>query len=277
LLASQPVIELAFDLPDAARPVDLSTVPDDRVLGLSFRRLRLLSASAARAVAVVGTSETRAGPLADLMMCFESLGENCEFGLVQRRCGAEPLGLLRFASAPLPKLLAALRARFAGFGDPQNLVIALSDSGSEFMVHDRVFGLTHHAWVKPGELTPEQIHAREVRRVPFLARKLLEDLSLGEKIFVYHGMDGLSFAEATDLAAAVRSYGPGIVFWVELADAHNPPGSLVWAANGLLKGYIDRFAPGADAHDFALESWIHLCRDAALVAHGGRSALLISR
>jgi hypothetical protein len=31
---------------------------------------------------------------------------------------------------------------------------------------------------------------------------------------------------------------------------------------GLLKGYIDRFAPGDDAHDFSLDGWIALCRAA---------------
>jgi hypothetical protein len=49
-----------------------------------------------------------------------SLGDNCEFGLVQRRGGAEPLGLLRFASIFLPieirleKLAAVLERKFEG-------------------------------------------------------------------------------------------------------------------------------------------------------------------
>ena len=34
-------------------------------------------------------------PLDQLMLRFEALGDNCELGLVQRRAGAEPLGLLR--------------------------------------------------------------------------------------------------------------------------------------------------------------------------------------
>jgi len=33
----------------------------------------------------------------DLVLQFESIGDNCELGLVQRRAGSEPLGLLRFA------------------------------------------------------------------------------------------------------------------------------------------------------------------------------------
>jgi hypothetical protein len=82
-------------------------------------------------------------PLGELMMCFESIGENCEFGLVQRRCGAEPLGLFRFASAPLPKLLAGLEARFEGLSDPDNLEVQLSPNQREYMVHDRKFQLLY--------------------------------------------------------------------------------------------------------------------------------------
>jgi tetratricopeptide (TPR) repeat protein len=48
----------------------------------------------------------------DLVMQFESLGGRglgCEFGIFQRDCGAEPLGLLRWADMPYDMLLATLR------------------------------------------------------------------------------------------------------------------------------------------------------------------------
>jgi len=31
---------------------------------------------------------------------------------------------------------------------------------------------------------------------------------------------------------------------------------------GLLKGYIDRFAPGENAHALSLDAWITICRNA---------------
>jgi hypothetical protein len=43
------------------------------------------------------------------------------------------------------------------------------------------------------------------------------------------------------------------LLWVEPADATNPPGSVVWLGEGLLKGHVDRFAPGETAHDFSFE------------------------
>jgi hypothetical protein len=201
-----------------------------------------------------------------LMLRFESLGENCEFGLVQRRCGAEPLGLLRFSSSPLPKLLAALRARFDGMGAPENLEIQLSANSREYMVLDRRFGFLYHAWVNVGELTPEQIHAREVLRVPFLVRKLIEDLEAGEKIFVFHGMNKLTMRQAYSLWKVVRHYGSGKLLWVERATRGHEPGSVEQLEDGLYKAYVDRFAPGENAHDLSLACWIALCEAAVASA-----------
>jgi hypothetical protein len=285
LLAARDAVELVFDLPDAARPVAISGFNDGRALAFSFRRLMLTPVMSAPAPVPAAPPLSERSPPAPspvapagpgrgggpglsreaLMLRFESLGENCEFGLAQRRCGAEPLGLLRFASAPLPKLLAALRARFAGMGAADNIVVELSSNGREYMVHDRAFGFTYHAWVKLGEQTPAEIHAREARRVPFLVRKLIADLAEGEKIFVFHGMEPLRLSDARNLAAAIRRHGPGTLFWVEVADAAHPPDTVEWVEEGLLKGYIARFAPGEDANDFLLGGWVALCGQAIRV------------
>ena len=68
----------------------------------------------------------------NLALQFESLGDNCELGLVQRRAGVEPLGLLRFAGAPLRRLITALDARFEGIDDPE----AILSMPGERRVHD---------------------------------------------------------------------------------------------------------------------------------------------
>ena len=255
-------LTLTFETPDAARPTDITGFGDDRVLAFSFRRL-LLKPGPAGTLSVFQPpaipAEVQALAPGDLLSRFESLGENCEFGLVQRRCGIDPLGLLRFASAPLPKLRAALRARFAGMGEPDTIDVQLSADGQEYMVHDRVFGFNYHAWIKAGEEGREAILAREARRVPFLVRKLLEDLESGEKIFVFHGMQPLTPESAADLKADLGRYGPGTLLWVEQADAGRKPGSVEWVAPGLLRGAIDQFAPGEDAHELSLECWLRLC------------------
>lgn len=267
VLSARKPAQLSFMYPEAASPSDVLGIRDDRVLGFQFKRLIVTPVhDAPRKVperflqAVPATQPAEDLPLQELMTRFESLGQNCEFGLVQRRCGAEPLGLLRFASAPLDKLLPALRCRFAGMGQPGNVTAELTNG--EYMILDRIYGLYYHAWVREGEKTPAEIEAREAWRVPFLVRKLLEDLEAGKKLFVFRGMSTMRQADVQALAEAVRENGPATLLWVELADDEHAAGDVYWVEQGLMKAHIDRFAPGENAHDLSLESWITLCRRA---------------
>jgi len=271
LIESREWVSVAFRHPDAAVPHAISGVPDHRELALAFELVTFYrEAEPGTATAAVPAVAARASgdssvdglPLHELMMQFESLGENCEFGLVQRRCGAEPLGLLRFASAPLPVLLAGLRARFEGIGEPDEIDIQVSENQQEYLVVDKRFGFLYHPWVLVGEADPEEIRQRETKRLPFLRRKLLEDLDEARKIFVYRGMRQQPQVLIMRLVEALRVYGPAELLWVTLHDSEHPPGTVEAVAPGLLKGYIDRFAPGENAHALSLECWIALCRNA---------------
>ena len=51
----------------------------------------------------------------------------------------------------------------------------------------------------------------------------------------------------------------------ELADDAHPPGTVERIEPGLMKGYMDRFAPGEDAHNMSLDCWVTLCRNAVKV------------
>ena len=264
LIAGQPVLEIRFHLPDTARPLDLGLNADRRWLGAAFTTLTLYPDTRPAIPDTLAASAAAAAELApaDLLARFESLGQNCEFGLVQRQAGAEPLGLLRFSSTPLPRLLAALEARFEGMGTAATTEVQISPNGREYMVEDRRFGFLYHAWVSTDDMPPADILRREIRRVPFLVRKLLEDLEAGEKIFVFKGMAAVPEEEAFPLAMALRRFGPNTLLLATLADAEHPGGSVEWRGTGLLVGYLDRFAPEQDAHDFLFEQWLGLCRRA---------------
>jgi hypothetical protein len=262
VLTQSEQLHIALQLPDAVQPSAIGRGEDHRLLGLAVKSLSLLRVAPRAEQEVPSPVESDDRPLSELMLEFESLGENCEFGLVQRRCGAEPLGLFRFSSAPYARLLAGLRAHFKGLGAPHNIEVQVSQTGREFMVFDKRFGFLYHAWVSVGEEEPEEIFKRESRRLPLLIRKLNEELTSGDKIFVYHGMDPLSLEQARALSKAMRAFGPTTLLWVELADDHNPPGAVVEIEPGLLKGHMDRFAPGENAHDLSLDCWIDMCRNA---------------
>jgi hypothetical protein len=252
---------VAFRHPGAARPREVSGAPDDRAIALAFQRLLLCRQA--------DPPSPEALPLDRLMLQFESLGENCEFGLAQRRCGADPIGLLRFASAPMPALLSALRARFDGIGEWDQIEVRISENQLEYLVFDKRFGFLYHPWVLIGEASAEGIHRREAKQLPLLRRKLIEDLEERRKIFVYHGMHPLPEPLVRRLAAALRVYGPTTLLWVELYDSEHPAGTVERIGEGLLKGHIDRFAPGDNAHDLSLEAWVALCRAASAKAWWG--------
>ena len=139
--------------------------------------------------------------------------------------GAEPLGFLRFGSAPLPKLVQALLVRFEGIGRPDKIEVQVSETGREYMVLDRQFGFLYHAWVMVSEEFAEAVDAREVRRIPFLIRKLLEDISGNEKLFVYHSMSAVEKSDITALVDAIGLYGRSTLLWVDTADPAHPPGT----------------------------------------------------
>src|SRR6185312_11010618 len=133
-------VRVTFRHPDARRPKELSDGADERALSVSVHGARLLRVPAAPPLQLQASGSEpgswrswSAGlpmttdaypreqvqhsmPAADLVMRFESLGDNCELGLVQRRCGKEPLGLLRFANIMLPSLLRGVSTGFDRLG-----------------------------------------------------------------------------------------------------------------------------------------------------------------
>jgi len=102
-----------------------------------------------------------------------------------------------------------------------------------------------------------------------VATRLLDELEDGSKIFVYCGMRPLPRVLMLRLLAALHEYGPCTLLWVEVQDAKHRAGTVETVGDGLLKGYIDRFAPGDNAHDLSLDCWITLCRNALAIKQDG--------
>jgi hypothetical protein len=202
---------------------------------------------------------------AQLLMQFESLGDNCEFGLVQRYAGAEPLGLFRFSFEHMAELLAVLENRFESLKKPDAVEIFLAPENHEYMVRLNPHGFVYHTHIAAGTADPEVLRAKEIRRVAFLMDKLIDDLASGEKILIRkgEGIDGET--EAFRLLDAARCYGPNTLLWVVTADDANPAGMVEVIGPHLLRGYISHFAPYDDAHNIVLPDWIDLCAGAYLL------------
>lgn len=198
----------------------------------------------------------------ELMMCFESLGDNCELGFAQRSYGAEPLSLLRWCNVDPGVLYRALKARFAGLGEPQNVVIKRNRNGN-FLSLDTVFGLSGHASLPANSRDVDAVHASESRRLRFLKGKLIEELEAAEKIFVYKRARPVTLRLIESLFATIRSYGANTLLWIVVADDRHPSGSIEVLREGLLKGYISRMADPSDVPATTLaDEWLKICQKA---------------
>lgn len=209
-------------------------------------------------------------PLAEIITKFESLGgtgQGCEFGLVQRAFGAEPLGLLRWSYIDVDGIIAALDADFDGLGTPEQTEMYFGRSGNqtnpEYVVRDRRYQMAMHTFVKKMDVSWDAMYEQSCRRLAFLKQKLLEDFEECEKVFVYKKAErDLSSEEIDRMYSLVRRHGENSLLYVRYADADHPIGTVVLAKPGLILGYIDHFnvRPSGEIHPPNLSAWEAICR-----------------
>jgi tetratricopeptide (TPR) repeat protein len=195
---------------------------------------------------------------AKLLLCFESVGVNCELGLAQRRAGVEPLGLLRFAGITLDRLLLALDSDLEGVGDPTFTRIAIRD-GMEYMITDTRYGLNMHTFTAPKQVSMEQMAQGTFRRLQFLARKLRDDLQAAEKIFVRtSGEVRDSPDRIMQLHRSLCRHADNTLLYVGTSPDPDRIGHAEWLAPGVMLGWVEEFSVTAVRHD----QWRSLCRAA---------------
>ena len=203
-----------------------------------------------------------------LLASFQSLGDDCEFGLVQRRYGAEHLALLRGVTLAPETLLALLHARLEGLGDPAHTEIYTAPWG-ELMAHDQRYGIRMHSFVQAAGVDQARFKLNHCRRMDFLRTKMLEELALGEKLFVFNGGAAMTDDVAAALQEALRRYGPARLLAVGLAGAE-PSGTVRVRSGGLLRGSLARrgktSTPGGHRWDIDFAAWVRLCGTARLLA-----------
>lgn len=199
-------------------------------------------------IGIVGASDS-------IIDSFESLGDNCELGFVQRHFGKEPLGLLRWANVPFELLLEALSCRFEGVGKPENTQLVVAQN-HEWLVKDNRFDFTMHTFIFSNVGDDEKrLYAQQCRRLSFLARKLVDDLVAAEKIFVYKRDPALTKDQVQNLYSALQEYGPNKLLYLRLEDAQHPSGLVEVLDKRLFVGRIARFAPAFDVPRAEFSSW----------------------
>jgi hypothetical protein len=244
-------VELSFDNIDAAKPRDSGLYADGRPFVFMLLRVRVLRRAPAKA-----KRRARAhggmGPAArDLVAGFESLGSMCEMGLLQRRLGHEPVGLLRFAGITTPHLVDGIFEGFWGLGRPDTL-IAESRAAAEhtYFVVDDHYALSMQTSISSRRVSIAQLKQQLSRHLPFLVRKFFEDLVAAERIFVFQRRDETIRPEADAVLAALSVWGDATLLWVQ-EDAVRA-GDVERITPRLIKGFVD----GSD------ESWLSVLRKA---------------
>jgi hypothetical protein len=195
-----------------------------------------------------------------LLQLFESLGENCDLGVVQRAVGLEPFGLFRFAACDAAGVAALLRARFQPLGEPEDLWLDEVGPRREYWVKSRNFSFEAHTNRYAGEDDPQVARQAQIEKMRFLRTHLLRDLSRGRRLFVFKGNTDTAIIE--DIAAQLQAYGSNCLLWITPADTAHSPGFVTRVCPGLLRGFVSRFGTYDGDPSLPVEEWIAVCANA---------------
>ncbi len=280
----EDAIRVTFEHPDAVRPVDVGSSGDGRKLAFAVRALRLLAldepkpeaasrrsadwldiSQDSNSTTAMATAERAVGmPIAALLGQFASVGDNCEFGIFQRKCGAEPLGLLRFSTARLTPLIQGIDNGFEGLAEPGDVVPQVARGAwSEWMIYEKRYELDYHTEIREEDATAEQVLGQENAKLRFLRRTFIEDLKDGRKIYVCKRSDPLlTLDEVMPLFLALNRHAANRLLWVVAADEAHPAGTVVEVLPGLMRGHIERFAPPENVPSLSVPGWLAVCVNA---------------
>jgi tetratricopeptide (TPR) repeat protein len=213
----------------------------------------------------------------DLVMQFENLGGRelgCEFGIFQRDCGAEPMGLLRWADMPFHLLTETLCNRFEGVGSEEFTELfttAIGGGRAEYCTRDRRGMMFMRTFFYEDEVPVERMKVLALNRIRYLKQALIDDLEQGDKIFVFRVTDrNLTLGELDEIRSAMQEYGHNTLLYVRYEDADHPNGTVEMVRPGLMIGYIDRFKISRTGQLSAAPptgSWLEICRNAYALWH----------
>jgi len=251
--SATPPTGIILEHPDWAVPGEIGVNSDGRALSIAFRRISIVGEPTA--------------PLTE----FESLGgtaQGCEFGVVQRMRGAEPIGLLRWSNMTAESLAEALETEFDGVGSPKETVldyIKHQDGHLEYATANRRLGMEMHTWVASDQVPYDKMFEDSCKRLTLLRRKLIEDLRGGQKLFVFKmGDKTCTLQEVRRIHAALERYGPNTLLYVRLQDTAHPSGTVELVEDRLIIGYIDRFnlSQAGEHLTPSMAAWDTICSEA---------------
>jgi hypothetical protein len=196
------------------------------------------------------------------MLEFESLGMNCELGLIQRHYGAEPAGLLRFVGIEIHDLLLGLDEAFKHIANPAQLRAYTDGSHSQnWISHSAEYNLHRHSYQPVATMNEAAFLAAESRKLERERERFQQVLTTGQHLFVYQRNEFLQPAHVMPILNMLRSHGRNALLFVT-PNYGAPSGSVDLLAPDLYRGNIDRLAPQANAIDSNVPAWTSICANA---------------
>lgn len=282
---------ITFEHPDAARIAEHMVTTDPRQVAIAFRRLRILPLAAAAPVRLKNNAAMRVKlegerlvsrsaegesrmELRQLLSQFEMLAGNCDLGLSMRTLGFEQLSLLRFGGATAEVAIRGLENDFEGIGEQLSTEIA-DNPIKEWMVRD-AFGLRFHTHQSSAMMPEPEILKRQRLHIGFLRRKFLEDVQLGEKIFVFADhIRPRSFESALALFLALNRRGRNRMLWVCPNVGEMAAGRVDELVPGLARGSLDVFKGPLEAGHIAVHGWLDVLYNAATVLNRSQAGIAL--
>jgi hypothetical protein len=213
---------------------------------------------------------------------FESLGANCEFGFLQRHHKIEESSAFRWTEIlSVSALVNILNNRLQGMFELENI-----QPFNANMVLDTKFGIAWHSHIKSEIIDPKgapaptnfrfiqnfetinRLWQDQRQKIQYMSAKTLENCQRNSKIFVFKPTWMMRKAkeftrdDAILISDALSGLGGNKLLVVTEAAGLHPPGAVEVVRPGLVHGYIDRFAPGANAGDVSTDMWMSICAQA---------------
>jgi hypothetical protein len=195
----------------------------------------------------------------EIVMKFESLGENCEVAFLQSYFGAEPLSLFRWNGILMTNLIQALDRDLAGIGDLDETDFFIDPSDQEYHATDKRYGMNMHTRMFPHEASLEIVKNKFCRHIIYLRDKLLRDLRSSEKIFIFQSANPISIEEMKRLHQALCRHGPKTqLLCVQPAPRKTLIGRVEPVEDGLMAAYVDRAGLGHDGWNVSFDLWLRI-------------------